>query len=143
MKQFKPFDKVLYRPASTNIWIPDIYSFSDRKEHCVIGCPNYIEDKNIIPYEGNEYLVGTANEPEEKIALKKGELILCSDSLLALMDGLGVINHFITVGCDSIATHPCPYNYCIPMSKYNPNDLEETKKWILRVTNGKLVKVNK
>ena len=145
MKQFKPFDKVLYRYGPKGNWIPDIYSFYEYedKEHFVIGNEDAINDEDIISYEGNEYLVGTRNEPEKNIIIEKDELIVCSDSLLELLDGIGSIQRFRGLSEDHLHSRVHYYTYCIPMSKYNPDNLEETKKWILRVINGKLVKVNK
>lgn len=61
---FKPFDKVLVRDREDDVWKADFFS-------------NYVEDdeslpyicvgslyKLCIPYEGNEHLLGTNNNPE-------------------------------------------------------------------------------
>lgn len=142
MKKFKPFEKILYRYQNM-IWYPSFYQCFHDKYHFVIGEDEYIEDKDIIPYEGNEHLVGTTDEPEEEITIKYQELILCADFCDNLEHGLGEIKHFRKIEGLVIGTIGDEYNYCIPMSKYNPNNLEETRKWILKVKNGRFVKVNK
>ena len=60
--EFRPFDKVLVKDSDTDIWICDIFSHMDDDDtfYCVGGIWNYC-----IPYEGNEHLVGTTNNPEE------------------------------------------------------------------------------
>lgn len=143
MKKFKPFDKVLVRVDEGFRWYPDFYNHSEKKLHYLMrSSPK--EDKNIIPYEGNEHLIGTTDEPEEEITLAVGELILMSDSIVGIREGLGVVLNYKGIYRENIvATNERGYLHCIPMSKYNPNNLEETRKWILVVQNGKLVKVNK
>lgn len=52
---FKPFDKVLVRDYDTETWKCDFFScIGDRNYRCISGF--YYQ---CIPYEGNEYLVGT------------------------------------------------------------------------------------
>lgn len=144
MKTFKPFDKVLYRINKRQPWTPSFYQYEACFSHFVMGISSHITDKNILPYESNEHFIGTCNEPEEEIILKKGELIICSDSILCLSEGLGVINDYKEIVGHSITSrNGVGYSYCVPMSKYDPDNLEETSKWILTVKNDKLVKVNK
>lgn len=61
---FKPFQRVLIRENETEEWSCDLYSHYDSvlKLHCVMGafC------SQCIPYEGNEHLVGTTNEPKSE-----------------------------------------------------------------------------
>lgn len=103
-----------------------------------------IEDNLIIPYEGNETLIMTTNEPEKEITLAKEELIICSTFDYLLKKGKGVVCNYSNItSCAICNTDGASYCYCIPMSKYNPNNLEETSKWIFTVKNGKLVKLNK
>lgn len=98
-KTFKPFDKVIFRPKDESyMWICGLFSNYDGNGANIIGYENVLsfDEYNILPYEGNEHLVGTADEPEE------GEWIVCST--------------------------------------FNPADLDETKKYLLCVKNGKIVK---
>ena len=59
---FTPFQKVLGRDDDTWKWIPDFYGFYNEEEklyQCVgtTWC-------QVIPFEGNEHLLGTTNKPE-------------------------------------------------------------------------------
>lgn len=143
MKKFKPFDKVLIKPYGLT-WRCSFYSHKDKRgcHHMVHG--DMVNDRQIIPYEGNEHLVNKDDKPEEEIILKEGELVLLSTSVVSLKEGRGLILNYKRInGSLIIATNGVEYPYCIPMSKYNPDNLAETRKWILMVKNGKFVKVNK
>ena len=59
--ELTPFDKVLVRDNSEDKWMPDIFRYYDD------NYPEYPyrcganDSKYCIPYEGNEYLLGTTN----------------------------------------------------------------------------------
>lgn len=60
---FKPFDKVLVRYGN-GIWGATFFSRYDNKSawaYVGVDCINW---EQCIPYEGNEYLLGTNNNPE-------------------------------------------------------------------------------
>ena len=57
----KPFDRVLVRDDLSNKWDADLYSYMEGDIFCCIS--NYWN--YCIPYEGNEHLLGTTNNPEE------------------------------------------------------------------------------
>ena len=61
-QKFKPFDKVLVRDNDTEFWKADIYLGYMKNNSCPYRCTkaNY---ERCIPYEGNEYLLDTANSP--------------------------------------------------------------------------------
>ena len=60
-KQFKPFDKVLVRELNP-YWSCDLYShFNSDSETHETAVIRRVKDKNILPYEGNEHLVGTTD----------------------------------------------------------------------------------
>lgn len=67
--QFKPFDKVLVRcPDKTELyisrykWIPGIFQYKSINSNLYfVSGKGY---KACIPYEGNEHLVGTINNPK-------------------------------------------------------------------------------
>lgn len=61
-QEFKPFDKVLVRKYSSNPWKADIYleSIKDVYHHYRCTSDRY---RMCIPYEGNEYLLGTTDSP--------------------------------------------------------------------------------
>lgn len=66
-RQFKPFDKVLVRKNDDDgqYWQPKTYSFFHPafKEHVTTDGMMY---EVVLPYEGNEHLVGTTNKPKEE-----------------------------------------------------------------------------
>lgn len=62
--EFKPFDKVLVRDDDYDSWEANIFSYvqegePEYKYKCVFTCW-----KQCIPYEGNEHLLGTTEEPK-------------------------------------------------------------------------------
>lgn len=61
-QEFKPFDKVLVRGNDTEFWKADIYLGYMKNNSCPYRCTkaNY---GRCVPYEGNEYLLDTANSP--------------------------------------------------------------------------------
>lgn len=61
-QEFKPFDKVLVRGNDTEFWKADIYLGYTKNNSCPYRCikANY---GRCISYEGNEYLLDTANSP--------------------------------------------------------------------------------
>lgn len=64
--QFKPFDKVLVRDENFQEWEGTFYSHTSRDPNAKF---RYITVgglyKQIIPYEGNEHLLGTTDNPKE------------------------------------------------------------------------------
>ena len=60
--EFKPFDHVLVRDNDEQRWICDI--FSNVEEDRTFGCVGGTWPR-CIPYEGNEHLLGTTNNPGE------------------------------------------------------------------------------
>lgn len=63
--RFEPFERVLIRDQKTDKWVVDLYG-SKRK----VGQYNYVCVGSLsvycIPYEGNEHLLDTSEDPEEK-----------------------------------------------------------------------------
>lgn len=62
-QEFKPFDKVLMRNEDNQTWRACLFSHYREDLSCpyvCVGCSAY---KQCIPYEGNEYLVGTTKNP--------------------------------------------------------------------------------
>ena len=59
--ELKPFDKVLVRNSNLRKWEADLFGFKSGTElyHCVGGSWS-----RCIPYEGNEYLLGTTKDVE-------------------------------------------------------------------------------
>ena len=61
MHTFKPFDKVLVRANKDCKWVPRFFAIMKDDVYCDTNgsWANYC-----IPYEGNEHLLGTTNEPD-------------------------------------------------------------------------------
>lgn len=68
---FKPFDKVLVRDGDACEWTCNFFSHKkDNVYVCMDDSYNYC-----IPYEDNEHLLGTTNEPTpERWRAEKGEI---------------------------------------------------------------------
>lgn len=148
MKEFKCKDEIIYRLRDTDLWQYGIfshYNVSSGDVHIVGG----VISKNwkILPYEDNQHLVGTTDNPEEEITLEQGELVVVSE--MAGDISVGSIRHFSKVNNDFIycystnEDYTIAWHYCIPFKDYNINDIGETKKHILHARNGKLVRYGK
>lgn len=61
-QEFKPFEKVLVRNSDFEPWKIDFYStyIENKSYHYICASNDY---KICIPYEGNEYLLGTTDSP--------------------------------------------------------------------------------
>lgn len=70
-QKFEPYQKVLARFRKGEPWIAVLYSHKGERGH-LCGCYYY---DDCIPYEGNEYLVGTTDDPKPKWEPKPGELV--------------------------------------------------------------------
>lgn len=58
-KSFEPFQRVLVLSGASGTWLPDVYRYYDTEHNaheCL--CHYRAHDNDIIPYEGNEDLVG-------------------------------------------------------------------------------------
>lgn len=60
--QFKPFDKVIVRNSSNQMWHPNFYAMTDGLLFYTTDSQNWCQ---CIPYEGNEHLLGTTDKPKE------------------------------------------------------------------------------
>lgn len=142
-KQFKPFDKVLVRDFydGDGRWVCDIYSNEAGGHYGTIG-KGYFESKYIIPFEGNEHLLGTTDNPEdvkEEVKLEEGDFCFfaynadCPNSywFYGYLTGLEK-ELFRTIGHQPA--------FAIPFKEFDPYNMEETRKHILRVSNGRVVR---
>lgn len=146
---FKPFDKVLVRVGAANEWECDFYSHyveGNGYPHKTLGWR--IKDENILPYEGNEHLLGTSDEPEEEIKLEEGEWVMVCDFPEQFDAGWNVRQFkliqekriYVTDRYECVYAN---YTYAIRFKDFNPNDMEETRKHILCVKNGKIIRYKK
>jgi hypothetical protein len=61
--EFKTFDKVLGRNEKDDVWEADLFSRYREESQYPFRCIGFSR-KYCIPYEGNEHLLGTRNNPE-------------------------------------------------------------------------------
>ena len=61
--ELKPFDKVLVRDYYGSMWKASFFSHLTDNEKFPFSCGGF-EWRYCIPYEGNEHLLGTSNDPE-------------------------------------------------------------------------------
>ncbi len=61
--EFKPFDKVLGRNEKDDVWEAELFSHYREESQYPFRCIGFAR-KYCIPYEGNEYLLGTKNNPK-------------------------------------------------------------------------------
>lgn len=74
MEKFEPFQKVLVRYNEEQKWDVAFYQKSMHvKEHSVIG--KQFPVSYVIPYVGNEHLLGTTDDPEPKHEYKWGDKV--------------------------------------------------------------------
>lgn len=143
-KIFKPFERVIYRRSLDKEWECGLFSNEDKIFYYLIG--GIIVEKNkathqILPFADNEHLIGTKDMPEEWVKLEKGELIVGFDYIDSIENFNCVLRKFVRITENTITDgSDFNWNYCIPFSKFNPDDIGETKKHILCVKNGKLVR---
>ncbi len=75
--KFEPFQKVLVRIGDT--WHGDFFSHMDEEGYTLIG-GGVLNSENLLPYEGNEHLLGTTDSPKPQWKPKGGDLVAVSDS---------------------------------------------------------------
>lgn len=61
--KFKPFDKVLGRNEKDDVWEAELFSHYREESQYPFRCIGFAR-KYCIPYEGNEHLLGTKNNPK-------------------------------------------------------------------------------
>lgn len=143
-KKFKCKDEVIVRlKESGRSWFYGVVSHSDDASVVLSGGFRHpYERYDVLPYVGNEHLVGTDCEQEEEVVLEGGELVYGFDNIEELEDVDMILGKFKCIEDNSLFVNDYPFSYCLPFSKFNPDDIESTRKEILTVRNGKLVKAN-
>lgn len=61
-ENLKPYDKVLIKPEDGS-WYPTLVSYVDSSGNVYTICSEYIQ-KYVLPFEGNENLIGTSDYPD-------------------------------------------------------------------------------
>lgn len=152
-KKFKCKDEILLKnkEAEYAMWFYAIFSNYCKNNTFITisgGITYDLDFFDILPYEGNEHLVGTTDEPyedDEEIKLEKGERIICNDDVNLLIQGVGFLTTFSYGDGDTFRTGKSrfveeEYNYAIKFSDFNPNSMEATKAKILSIKGGKIVR---
>lgn len=62
--EFQPFERVLVRDSPNGEWIPSIFGHKTKNIHFSYACLGSSWEY-CIPYEGNEHLLGTRDDPED------------------------------------------------------------------------------
>lgn len=136
-KQFKPFDKVLIKYGK--VWVIDFYRNYVESSNLHLTLTGTSYDNEILPYEGNEHLVGTTNEPDEFMLGITYDNDLEPDLNGVIM--LGKIKSLTKANeTEYFDFGNFTKMYAIRLSDFDPNDMEETRKHILCVKNGKIVR---
>lgn len=213
-KQFKCKDEVIYR-FKAGLWLghPEpwtygIFSHYNKDGSFVINGNSYQGIPiDILPYKGNEHLVGTTDEPqipllererqdtywnsctqlekaflresyndflkedvkgrsiledlcgkhnlqdepEEEIKLEEGEWIMVNDKIdlfpcnwelryFGYTDETRFRAYYTELQIATRSSRTIKWKYAIRFSDFNPYDMEETKKHILYIKNGKVVR---
>ena len=146
-KEFEPFEKVLVRNLKDSAWLCDLYCYYHEHSKCHVTMSKGIfSENNIVAYNGNEHLLGTINKPEEIVDLR-GEYIIAFNTLKDInkdnSNGILCKYRYIIGDGFSVPGEQFSYSYCIKLSDFNPNDIEETRKHILHIKNGNIVKYKK
>lgn len=139
-KQFKPYDRVLVKQCDDAVWGCKFYShwIGDLYEHMTTDGIS-VDDEDILPYEGNEHLVGTTNEPNEEVEPKDGEWVFLCDNPSLNADSW-CFSKLYDIRDNTFKNKHSYWRYAICFKDFNPENMEETKKHILCVKNGKIVK---
>lgn len=153
-KQFKMFEEVLIRQKYTGNWTRGIYCGFDKGFHMVetVGWfDRQITDEGIIPYKGNEHLLGW-NGWEEFVDLAQGEYVLVNDnySINACAWRIMTFTGDVTENMFEVWNKIEHVNFCksfaqhclnvVRFSEFNPNDMEQTRDKVLCVKNGKIIR---
>lgn len=79
MQKFEPDQLVLVKYGNGGPWRLRRYSFLDGDEH-EMQDGSVWDDEHILPYSGNEHLLGATESPTPKWEPKPGELVAVSDT---------------------------------------------------------------
>lgn len=139
--KFKTFDKVLMRRRNTpaSVWQPFFFSYEGQTTYCMVGGACY--DKSIhelLPFEGNESLIGTNIPVVTKPT--KGEFCIFSDSADRLREGVGVVDILDSMGDHSFKTvSDEEFIFCIPFELFKTIDTRRGRdEAILYIQDGQL-----
>lgn len=141
--KFKCKDEVLYRlknpEDSFHYWTYGIFShyqpgYKGEMMASINGSLRFLKDCDIIPYKGNEALVGTIDDtPGVEVTLADGTYVMVIHSLVSpirLQDWK----------LQQWFKHEAGWSIMVPLSDFDPSDWEKTKKKAVYYKKGKLYK---
>lgn len=140
--KFKCKDEVLCRMKnpedSFHYWSYGIFShyqpgYKGEMMACINGSLRFLKDCDIIPYKGNESLVGTTSDVDEEIVLTKGTYVMAIDSLVSPVR-MSDWNLVCWTG------QPLGWRYIVKFEDFNPRDITSTIRKALQNKNGKFYK---
>jgi hypothetical protein len=117
--QFEPYQKVLVRDGEHYEWKVQFFSHQGNGINCPYVCVGG-RYEYCLPYEGNEHLLGTTNDPEPKWTPKKGEIVKVKDN----EDDNWLYRCFIEMTsdeeyecyCDGSSIETVSWKYCEPLT---------------------------
>lgn len=149
-KQFKCKDEILLKDKEDKYakWFYAIFShYCENISYITIsgGTIYNLDFYKILPYKGNEELVGTTNESEEEIKLKKGEWLMVADGDLLAPEEWRIRTYDSTTNNNIRAFNNSAgalvgWEYVVRFKDFDPSNMQETLKHILCVKNGKIIR---
>lgn len=148
-QKFKCKDEVIYKDKNTDKWCYGIYSHAEADNiHMLVGNITIVDGIfELLPYKGNEHLVGTNINVEPYFIIEKGAWIMVSDfgniNDMRILDwNLRRFDHIEQASSGRwyfVDDIQYKWNFAIPFEKFNPNNFEETRKHCLKVENGLII----
>ena len=122
MQKFEPDQLVLVRYGNDKTWRLKRYSFLANKNTHETQDGSLWDDDHIIPYEGNQHLIGTTHEPPQKWEPKPGELVAVRREgfdywVIAIFVGWQN-GRFVVSNRSDRVTDANLFSYCEPLRKH-------------------------
>ena len=164
MKKFKPFEKVLIRLSNNeDFWEPSFFRYYETSYDSYVTMNGTVKEYNIVPYEGYEYLIGVYKEEDskeqesindEEPIIKENEYVIASTDYKFIKEACcGRLLRFCyvnkkdnTIICYDPSNDPniggrTAWYYVLPLSKFDPKDINKSRNYIYGVRNGNLSKL--
>ena len=154
--KFKAYDKVLIRHKYAFGWIPTFYSFYDEVTNKHVTLSGTVGDEDIQPFNISYENVQNDNNEIEDELVKENEYVIANTDIKYLREGCcGYLLRFAhinkkdgTIVCYDPSNDPCyggltGWHCILPLSKFDPKNIQESRKHILYVSNNKLTRYYK
>lgn len=147
---FAPFDRIIIGNTKMKSWEPWFcaqFSHIEGDFLRVVGGNKFdLRSCQVLPFEGNEYLLGTTDTPvliPFEVETPIGTSLVVGNTIERLLDGQGIPRTLIGVSRDEFRTRlkkkESKFKFAIRSELYKPEDLELVREHILVVHNGKVV----